>query len=466
MPRDPAVSFHLFARLWALAGVFHFLSYPDWRWSEWSGLLLGAATLWVLARPAWPCFAFFVLLDWLLVGWTSPYHPNHILFSWVINLTILLTLAVAWRRRAQGETIESNWCRLFAPWARLELGVVYFFAVFHKLNSAYFNPEVSCSATMVREVGAIFPFLPTGFWVQQAAIHGTLVAEALIPVLLAVRSTRLAGLLFGISFHGLLALHPHPGIYSFSATVMALFALFLPESFAGRLQPPAWLRRTLRCVCVGGLVFLGIWVGSGWLPFGQFLALRWPAWAFRIGFVTALAYAGGSLVLVLWLGRRHAQELAGRAPGSLRVLPALIVLPLFLVVVGLQPYLGLRTLVCFSMFSNLQTENGQSNHLLMPEWLQLTHWQRDLIEILETNDLRMAGFKRDGLTIPFLELRRIRTLARPGFHIRFRRGDEVFWFTGSDPTTHGSIEPLGPIGRRYFFFRPVELNPRDVRCRW
>lgn len=465
-PPVTAVSFVLFARLWALAGVFHFFSYPDWRWTNKSGILLGAVTLCVLLRPTWRLFGFFVLMDWLLVGRTTPYHPNHILFSWVINLTILLTLAVAWKRRAQEATIESNWYRLFAPWARLELGVLYFFAVFHKLNSAYFNPEVSCSAAMVREIGTIFPNLPTGPWMQQAAIYGTLVAEAIIPVLLAVRPTRLAGLLLGISFHGLLALHSYPGIYSFSATVMALFALFLPESFASRLQPPRWLRLSLSFLCVSGLVFLGIWAARDWLPFGQFLELRWPAWAFRIGYGAALAYAGVSLVVVLYLSRRHAQELAGRAPGSLRQLPALIILPAFLVVVGLQPYLGLRTLVCFSMFSNLQTENGQSNHMLMPNWLQLTRWQRDLVEILETSDPWLAGFQRDELKIPFLELRRIRTRVGPDFQTRFRRGGQVFRFASSDPSTHDSIEPLGPFGRRYFFFRAVEPDPREVHCRW
>ena len=465
-PPVPSVSFVLFARLWALAGVFHFLSYHDWRWTNWSGILLGAVTLCVLLRPTWQLFGFFVLMDWLLVGRTTPYHPNHILFSWVINLTILLTLAVAWKRRAQGTTIESNWYTLFAPWARLELGVLYFFAVFHKLNSAYFDPEVSCSAAMLRELATRFPILPTGPWAQNAAIYGILVAEAIIPILLAVRPTRLAGLVLGISFHGLLALHPYPGIYSFSATVMALFALFLPESFAARLEPPGWLRLSLRFLCVAGLSFLGIWAARDWLPFGQFLELRWPALAFGIGYGAALVYAGVSLVLIVWLGRRHAQELAGGAPGSLRQLPALIILPVFLVVVGLQPYLGLRTLVCFSMFSNLQTENGQSNHLLMPDSLQLTRWQRDLVEVLETSDPYLAGFQRDGVKIPFLELRRIRTGAGPDFQIRFRRGDQEFRFASSDPSTRNSIEPLGFIERRYFFFRPVEPDPRAVRCRW
>ncbi len=66
-------------------------------------------------------------------------------------------------------------------------------------------------------------------WLRHLAIWGSVGFEAIIPVLLIFKPTRLLGIGVGILFHSLLALHPHDGIYSFSTLLLALFMLFEPE---------------------------------------------------------------------------------------------------------------------------------------------------------------------------------------------------------------------------------------------
>ena len=39
------------------------------------------------------------------------------------------------------------------------------------------------------------------------------------------------------------------------------------------------------------------------------------------------------------------------------------------------------------MFSNLQTENGRTNHLIVPAGIQITNWQYDLVEIIDSSDV-------------------------------------------------------------------------------
>jgi len=456
----------LFAVLWAVAGVFHLLSFHDWRWWSIYGIFLAIAALAVLARPTWPVFAFFVLVDFACVGRNISLIPNHILFAWVVNLTLLTTLAGTLIRRPGEKEIAGEWFRAFAPWLRLELGILYFITGFHKLNTAYFNPEVSCAVSMLHEVAATFPFVPTASWAESGVIHGTIVGEALIPLLVAMRSTRLAGLLLGITFHGLLTTHFYVGIYSFTATVYALFSLFLPGLCVARLALPTWLRILPRIVAVAGITGLMLWMFRHRLFAGGVLESYFPKPLFGLGIVAALAYALGSFGVISWLGYRHPGDFRNPAPGTFRRLWPMAVFPAVLALIGLQPYLGFRTLMCFSMFSNLQTENGRSNHFLMPNWLQITDWQRDLVEVIESNEPGLSALAEEQLSIPFLELRRRRTVVASSLTVVFSRKGQVFKFVSDDVATHRAIPPLGRLAMYYVRFRAVESDPDKVHCRW
>jgi hypothetical protein len=102
----------------------------------------------------------------------------------------------------------------------------------------------------------------------------------------------------------------------------------------------------------------------------------------------------------------------------------------------------------------------------MPQWLQITDWQEDLVEVIESSEPGLSSLAEQQLAIPFLELRRIRTVATGPLTIAFRRDGHVLTFASDDASSHGSIPPLGPLARRYCRFRPVESDPDRVRCRW
>jgi hypothetical protein len=454
----------IFARMWALAGVFHFISFHGWRWNSWQGLILGALTLGALFRPTTGIFVGFVLLDWLYVGWQMPMHPNHIIFSWVVNLTLLITYAIQRLRIRSGAEMGGDWFRLFAPWLRVEFCVLYFFAVFHKLNVAYFDPEISSAATMLREIGARFPMIPTWNWAQALSIYGTLACETAIPLLLMYRPTRGLGLLLGIGFHGALSLHFHGGIFSFSVTMLAMFSLFLPASLFSELRLLRWGTFALNAVA-GVLSICFVILGSGRFFGVNWILAHWrPENVKATGYWLALGYILGAFCVAAWLAVRKRSALTGVMLGSLRSCPALAIFPSLLLIIGLQPYLGLRTQGSFSMFSNLHTEGGQSNHLLMPEWVQLTDWQHDLVEIIPEQEAHPNHPLPVAQTIPFHELRRIRT--NIGWaNFQFRRNGQEFHYLANDPITHASIPPCGPIARRYFWFRPVSADPKKVPSR-
>ncbi|MGI8624212.1 MAG: hypothetical protein ACR2NB_12190, partial [Solirubrobacteraceae bacterium] len=86
--------------------------------------------------------------------------------------------------------------------------------------------------------------------------------------------------------------------------------------------------------------------------------------------------------------------------------PAFAVGLLALVLNAASPYLGLKTEATFAMFSNLQTEPGHWNHLLLPERLRIFDAQDDLVRIVRSSDPRLERRVHDKTLMVRFELER------------------------------------------------------------
>ena len=447
-----------------MACLFHQLSFADWRWYD-KGILLTVAILFVLYKPSWQRFAVLIIIDWLSVAWEFPMHPNHIVFSWIVNATLLTSLVyVIYKSKGISEPdMASRWYSVFAPWLRIELCILYFFTVFHKLNVSYFQVDLSCAAKLHLEINDRLPIMPEAEWALHSAIYGTLIIEIAIPLLLMFRRTCVAGVFLGMLFHGLLALHSHMGLFSFSSTMMALFTTFLPVNIAGALKQGEPFRKVWRWGLVGFGSLLAVWVFRNVLPLELDFEelLRRNIW--KVGFIGYYIYLAIGLVL-FFRAQKKARNDIQEAVGSWRTHPALIVFPLILIINGFGPYIGLKTQTSFSMFSNLQTENGKTNHLIMPAGIQLTNWQYDFVEIIGSNDPDLALAHDRDLLVAYLELRRERTSAGSDFWVTFRRNGTIETFDMRRPETHTALPTLGPVAKRYYFFRHFEKDALRARC--
>ena len=461
-----SAGFTLFALTWAMAGLFHQFSFADWRWYDIKGIVLSGAILSVLFKPSsWQRFAIFLVVDWVSVALVFPIHPNHIVFSWIVNGTLLaaLVMVVGKTKSISEPNLASSWYAAFAPWVRIELCMLYFFTVFHKLNVSYFDLDWSCAAKMHFEINDRIQLLPEAKWAQYATVYGTLIIETVIPLLLLFRRTRVAGVILGMLFHGLLALHPHPGLFSFSSTMTALFTVFLPLGAAEALMPNNAIRKAWRW----GLSVLGamllLWIFRKLLPsdlrLEEKLAHHWKA-----GFIAYYTYMVVGLILFI-RSLKTGRNKGHAAEGSWRTHPLLAGFTLLLFANGFGPYLGLRTQTSFSMFSNLHTENGMTNHLIVPSGIHITNWQYDVIEIIDSNDTGLISARDKGLLVVYLELRRIRSGEVSNFWVTFRRNGRNETFDMTRPETYSVIPKLGVLAKRYLFFRPVERDPMNVRCK-
>jgi hypothetical protein len=469
----------LFAGLWGWALLMHQATFDRWQYSPLGWALCALAIGLVMAPGSLPLLAATVLVNTAYAFQCLPHTANHLVFEGLVCLGWSLALGVhgarallggeGWRgafrlRAEQPHPLEQSRAPLTAA-----LLLVYWLSVLHKLNYDFVDPSTSCAAYMYRRVALALPFLPRAPWAEQASIWGTLLAEAALPVLLLWRRTWQLGLVAALSFHLMLAFDPTPGIYSFTGLLFALFVLVLPDAFI----ETALDRLRALAARVGRSSLLGA-RGAGAALLGSLLAYgatRHDRWAFQPTFAFFLVWASlviaGYLVTLFTLPDALAEPSAVAEPRRARfhspmwlwVMPGLVLLN------GLNPYLGLRTQLSFSMFSNLRTEGGISNHLFMPRLLSLGDYQEDLVEVLTSDDPELAELAERQLLMPYFEFRRL-VSGLDDVSVTYLRGGERYTFecAGGQCNNAELARPFSGLLGRLLYFRAVDKGPRML-CR-
>ncbi|MGI8726562.1 MAG: hypothetical protein ACR2K6_02625 [Solirubrobacterales bacterium] len=399
--------FALFSFLVALALILHQLWWDGFDARH--GALMVAAG-WTLLRPgSVPRFSLLMGVAVFTVAGDMPNVGDHILLVTVIGFFVLVQ--TAWMMIGSGGLPSG--AELFeriAPMLRASAVVLYAAAALAKLNLDFFNPAVSCAREELSRIPLVDPGT-IGAWSVEAAIVATIVTEIGLAVLLAVPRTRVVGLVVGGGFHIVLAL---AGNVPFAAVMAALYVAFLPST------APATAQRTLRR-WFGPVVEA---VRPPTRPEGvAALAVMVVLWQLGgrltdaapdlvevllevIPRVVVIGLIGGTLIL--WIGSGGPLG-SGREHivGSLRRLAPILALGLAVLVVNAaSPYLGLKTQTSFNMFSNLRTEAGRWNHVLVPESVRIFGYQDQLVEVTSSNDPVLARNAERGEQVARLELER------------------------------------------------------------
>lgn len=389
----------VFSTLWAAASLFHFDNSPPLNPASFSLIGVAGLTLW-RANQRW-LLVLAASSTIFIVSQELPAASNHAVVALLVNLAILMR-AVAGTVVHQATAHDEGQAPVPAGPVLGTLLVVYGFTVFHKLNSGFFDPRESC-ATVIAFSGLRLHGLHSGTWLSPVVPWMpalTVVWELAILLLLAKSSLRRWGVLTGFVFHlGLGLAH----FYDFSTLVFAIYLLVLPPEIAARANPSERARR-LSLVFVGGWAAASVasWTSESAVgPLGiQWFTLQTAAW---LGAMAALlAPLFRTAVAGCWLPDC-------RRPAS----PLLWVIPALALLNGLTPYLGLKTVANFSMFSNLRVEAGASNHFLVPaESLELTPWVRDPVDVLEVY-LPGANVRQAGQSTRYPVVRQTRWLREP-----------------------------------------------------
>jgi hypothetical protein len=519
--------FATFAVLYMTA--FLVMLVEQWRY-DYASLLTLLVSLVVFTRVTRASFLLFLLGSggyFLASGF--PDVPNHVNLFLLCNAALALILLSTWVGR--GRNSETAFLELAMPAMRSMLVTVYLVAGFHKLNRDFLDPEVSCAGSVINWTKAMLASRIVG--VPAVAVLALTVAAVLVALARVRASTRtkpspgivaagtlllLAGVVVGflwssrvititeatsrafvlatailvlvwqlvegalllvprlqafvlissLAMHSLLALL---GFVDFQALVFALIFAFVPEATYLR-----WERRaTVQLGALGihrthAYYLLNLAAGL--------LAAAHPAWPVLEPQVVSGLLFDLAVLTLLWPVLTEFVG-AGRAGswGGVPVLPHgvprwILVCPAVLLLFGMTPYLGLRTAGNLTMFSNLRTEAGRSNHLLLAgNTLRLWREQQEPVTVIALDPRWTEGIYQipplAGMQLPEIEFRKLVThWARAGAAVPVTLEHRGRTWHSPDITRDPAWRVERPDWRtRWADFRVIQPEGANM-CRW
>jgi hypothetical protein len=283
--------------------------------------------------------------------------------------------------------------------------------------------------------------------------------ELTVPVTLLIPRARRAGIVLVVLFHWSLSLSPTATALDFTLVVYSLLFLALPaeaatlvRAWAARVSARLPAAKSARFAAFAlALVFLATSLVTGWGGPGGNRNWLWLA---------GVALALGSSLIVLALQLRPERSALLSVEGfGFPILPYAALLAIQLVNVS-APYLGIKTTGSFVMYSNLQTEAGESNHFLIPR-LPMQTLMDDPVEIVDSSNPALRAIAARGDRVSWHELRR--DLSKdPTASISYRRNGVLH--------VHQQARENPELVTRDFWTHKLighrSYDPKRASCRW
>lgn len=426
----------IFGTIFALFSVFHFFNYAfEYRVfpPTWDLLLVFGAALALLFRPSSTRLLFALMaISTVSTVLQAPAYSNHTIVRAAALIGYWLSFIVAMVRNDPFERIFDR----FAPAGCAALLVMYFFGIFHKINTDFLNPLTSCATTLWRMMPWPLSSLQ-GVVIDYAAIYGTFVVEGAIVAALLSRRFRHWGIAAGIAFHLLLSLSAYAMYISFTTLSIALHSLFLTEEAA---------RNTLASPTVR---YVRAKLAQPVYKFGVIGLCMWLAvFAFAGNYSLATVAAMPLVLPFCWAVLRYGGT-TGEARGSVPVI-GIIVGILFFANCAM-PYLGLKTAQSVNMFANLRLEAGVSNHLIFSAARRPFGYLDEVVTLKESGQHRVYY---DVLAW----LRR-----HPDRSVSFVKDGQLYENATAQTLAHDIERLLMPDWvNKWFHFQPVDLKQPEA----
>lgn len=378
----------------------------------------------------------FGTLQW--VGFL-PKMPNHWMIIGFVSLAIsLTTLGLILKHNKISSSLFQN----VGPILRWSLIICYGAAAIAKWNSGFMNPDISCAVVLAdRELDWLG--IPIDFLSLTPLPFLIALSESLILLFLIITRLNALGVAFAAIFHLLLSLTPVSQGLGFTFTLWALLVLFLPDKsydVLGKMISKAKAKNRIdlsvykfMIILVWSYLFIKYLIYPTRNDFDEYFV-----WSFRLVIGVIIAS------IITYISLLGFKELRVKRP--LIVSKSIQVFVIGIVLFNsLAPYLGIKTHGTMTMYSNIQVEQGKSNHYFLKP-ISLFPYLSDVVKIESTSWQPLAHQMSLGNEITWVELQRAMS-QHPESQITYvRQGNRYQLSRASDNqelvTTHPIIHKL------------------------
>lgn len=459
--------FSFFAQFWSLAFFVHYSE----DWEKPFVILISLMLVLAMSRVKDKALLFFGSLSFYIIYYLSslPFLANHSNFYLLISIFVWLWMTSSWikHRSLTEDQLNLDFISVRQTLC-LSLFILYFMAGFHKLNWDFLNPDVSCATNFFLryswEDGIKESIFPT--FLLEFSPYLVLGLELLGALFLLTPALQIYGIFMFVGLHSYLV---PLSFYDFASICYAILLCFLPLNiFQGEenLKRAQKGMRVLIELMVIGSLFARVIIYLDWDQMMKHDLAQ--GWFFIVGSFYFM----------------HKLYLNIKAEGySISTLPSVNLIkhnkntpywmytfPLFLIFFTNTSYLGLRTAGNTTMFSNLKTEGGASNHIFISSAWQPFDFQKDLV-FIKSVPHEYAYYKKGqpapNMWMTAFELRRTVELWRKKGAVvpmKIRYNDELKDYKDIVTAEEWS-QPLPWLLQKTLQFRPIQAQTPN-RYRW
>ncbi|MCJ2188401.1 thiol-disulfide oxidoreductase [Novosphingobium beihaiensis] len=382
-----------FAPFWGAAALFSIAGDPQGLIGReglfyfalaWAIVVNSAVTI-LYPRKTWALVSL-ALVTTILYLVRLPVASNNKTITTAFDLSLLVCAGYLY---AKGTLDRSRLYELIRMPARLLLATMYFYGIYHKINTDFLDPTVSCAVGLYKPLAAPFG-VEDNLIGRYAAIWATFVIEGIAIVSLFWRKWFAVGLVVALVFHYIIPISAYSWYMDFSSLVFALYMLTMPREASAKVYELTytWVVMPLRDT-FGRIGVIAPAVALLFLATSLVLMLtlahpgRPALMLLHSIFILIWAVVGGAAMTVMVFAAMHYLPYKGSAPA-----PAprwTWIIPVLFFVSCLSPYVGLKTESSINMFSNLRTEGGTTNHLMFSKPPYLFSYQSEVVKVTDSS---------------------------------------------------------------------------------
>lgn len=333
---------------------------------------------------------------------------------------------------------------------KLILVFMYFFGIYHKLNTDFFNPNISCAVELSRPIASILgqEDNTTLNWIP---IYLTFFVETIAIIGLLFQRYRKLGLAVSIPFHIIIAFTGYAFYMDFSTIVLAMYSLNINDESLGRIKcfykksvRPYWLKKTTSLLPVGFALTLFIYVTM----------ICQGVCSYR-SFMPIFAFYSIPISFILIFSRNVKREGWNESKSGI-----LFLIPIAFFLNGLSPYLGLKTESSIAMYSNLYVEGRRTNHLLHGVLPGFWDYSDEVITVIDSNNQQL----REGESFVRYDFdRRLSNLQNVEVTVQSNLKSTPQQISTNEGKWKNTYDEAPWLMKKYLIFKPID-NKRPKVC--